>query len=515
MVAKVSALHGFKADLHEMVITPEGTAIISIYHTIMVRDEQNRRTYIWDCLFQEIDIESKELVFQWRASDHHKPEESFTDRGDGGSRSAPWDWYHLNSVQKDEFGNYLISARYTHTVTYIHGMTGEIIWVLGGKRNMFEDLSGGSATNFGSQHHAHMHPLTTFPNLLKKEIKLYGANVDESGVKRQLISMFDNGRDDKTTTHKTTRGLLVEITYPDMSSAPSTESRSNGHGYTVREIKSYDHPEGVSSESQGSLQVIPSVLDGHDPKVLLGYGHKAIWTEFSAEGDVICDTHFATEVAMYHYDAQTYRVLKFPWVGLPDEPPVATLSVQSSLFVSWNGATEVNSWVLQHTNSSIDFNAENKMQVSWEDYDTVGRQKFETEIELYCDARRYLRVLALDKNDNIIGTSNTVDLGPLSVRVVYHHQPMHESLANILPQVISRVRPDVDADVHETSPMKVTFYFDTAPTASTKFLVVSLFSISFLCFLYAGYSKFMAPERGIRGKGFDRINSVSSAAESV
>lgn len=63
--------------------------------------------------------------------------------------------------------------------------------------------------------------------------------------------------------------------------------------------------------------------------------------------------------------------------------------------------------------------------------------------------------------------------------------------------------------------MKVTFYFDTAPTASTRFLIVSLFSVSFLCFLYAGYSKFIAPEREIRGKGYDRINSVSSAAESV
>jgi hypothetical protein len=49
----------------------------------------------------------------------------------------------MNSIQKDELGNYLVSARYTHTITYIDGNTSAIVWILGGKRNTFEDLSNG------------------------------------------------------------------------------------------------------------------------------------------------------------------------------------------------------------------------------------------------------------------------------------------------------------------------------------------------------------------------------------
>jgi hypothetical protein len=35
---------------------------------------------------------------------------------------------HINSVIKDTFGNYLASSRHTHTVYYIDGSTGDIIW---------------------------------------------------------------------------------------------------------------------------------------------------------------------------------------------------------------------------------------------------------------------------------------------------------------------------------------------------------------------------------------------------
>jgi hypothetical protein len=34
--------------------------------------------YIWDSLFQEIDIETNELLFQWRASDHYSMDENST-----------------------------------------------------------------------------------------------------------------------------------------------------------------------------------------------------------------------------------------------------------------------------------------------------------------------------------------------------------------------------------------------------------------------------------------------------
>jgi len=35
--------------------------------------------YIWDCVFQEVDVETNDLLFQWRASDHFKFEDMAVD----------------------------------------------------------------------------------------------------------------------------------------------------------------------------------------------------------------------------------------------------------------------------------------------------------------------------------------------------------------------------------------------------------------------------------------------------
>lgn len=40
-----------------------------------------------------------------------------------------WDYFHINSVDKDAGGNYLISARDACAIHKINGTDGEIIWV--------------------------------------------------------------------------------------------------------------------------------------------------------------------------------------------------------------------------------------------------------------------------------------------------------------------------------------------------------------------------------------------------
>jgi hypothetical protein len=54
-----------------------------------------------------------------------------------GSKGRPWDFYHINTVDKDPAGNYLVSGRLTRSIIYIIGTSGDIIWRLGGKRNDF------------------------------------------------------------------------------------------------------------------------------------------------------------------------------------------------------------------------------------------------------------------------------------------------------------------------------------------------------------------------------------------
>lgn len=413
-----------------MVITSEGTALLTIYQVYShdltefreFGEEDVEPNYIWDCLFQEIDLATNELLFEWRVSDHHAVNETFREIGGDGTKESPWDWYHINSIQKDEHGNYMISARYTHSVTYIDGTSGDIIWILGGKRNMFEDLSDGLATKFANQHHARMMPLNTFPTLLNDDIKAMGFWEGENtkdGVTTQLITMFDNSAEDGHYTDKISHGLVLEVSYPAVSDAhkdsvgildDSSElgKRSDPRSltYTARLVRSYDHPQGIISSSQGSMQVLPNKDSSQDPKILLGYGFNAVWTEFSANGEVLCDTHFASNYSWERGDVQSYRVFKFPWVGHPTDPPTSVLG-DDTIFVSWNGATEVKTWVLQH---STQYGSDN--DESWRDIVSVPKTKFETAIEFEEDTSdRYLRILALDVNGQVIGVSREVDLG--------------------------------------------------------------------------------------------------------
>ncbi|CAD0085061.1 unnamed protein product [Aureobasidium mustum] len=405
-IAKISALNGLHADLHELTVTPQGTGIMTIYEIYPITSpgfvDDTDVVWVWDCVFQEIDIATNELVFQWRASEHHSLEETYRKIGDEGRVSnRPWDWYHMNSIQKDELGNYLVSARYTHTITYIDGRTGAIIWILGGKRNDFNDLSEGKskATNIAYQHFARFHNLTEFPVLLADEIK-YQPTKDVDGVTKMLVSAFDNGTDNEGTGHRPSRGVLIEIKYP--TKGPSTAKDA----YTAKLIREYIHPAQFISSSQGSMQILPSD-NGSDPRVLLGYGYVGVWTEFSADGDVLCDNRFSTMSSWGTGDVQSYRVLKAPWKGKPVWPPTIASGDNGhpSISVSWNGATEVKSWKLQQADESTCPDEE------WEDVSVTNKKGFETELDITDADMRFVRVVALDANGEMLGITDSLDLG--------------------------------------------------------------------------------------------------------
>lgn len=405
-IAKISGVGGMKPDLHEFTITPDGTALITIYQNYVVRQPGVFRlkdtVFIWDCLVLEVDLATREPLFQWRASDHHSLNETYHPIGANGfSPQHPWDWYHINSVQKDELGNYLISARYTSTITYVDGKSGAIIWVLGGKRNVFKDLSNGQATNMAYQHLARLHNLNEFPVLLAEEISAHGHYKDKHGVTRQLVATFDNGAVGEQTD-RPARGALIEITYPTNAAAQGSTTVP----FTARLVQSYKHPKRIVALSQGSMQLIPT-QNGSDPKILLGYGYVGVWTEFSADGNVLCDNHFSTTKSWGQGHVQSYQVLKSSWTGHPTElPRVAFGSGPGfSLFVSWNGATEVRSWKIHKSEGHADLKDH-----AWTDVTVSEKTGFETEIRFEASGAMYLRVVALDKDGNVLAKSASIDL---------------------------------------------------------------------------------------------------------
>ena len=394
-----------------MTITPEGTAVFTVYEvypndvTTMIHAGNGPiqdPIYIWDGLFQEIDIATDTLVFQWRASDHYALTDAYVDlQDDSGTKDNPFDWFHINSVQKDESGNYLISSRYTHSIAYIQGITGQVLWVLGGKRNHFVDLSNGQATNFAWQHDARFQSRSDFPRLsnemLWHEDKV---KIGEQVYAIQLISLFDNAAEDFIGSRDSSRGLLLELIYPI-----EPVDRFRNHQYTARLLHSFDHPEAVLSTSQGSLQIVPS-KQGLDATVLVGYGVNALFTEYASNGTVLCDVRFATKSSWGQADVQSYRTSKSEWVGYPAEPLSAVMSI-NGISVSWNGATEVRSWVLQDSSYPA---------WGWSDVSTIEKHGFENVIELDKNSsRRYWRVAAADMDGKILGVSNVTDLSPFMV----------------------------------------------------------------------------------------------------
>ncbi|QMW43667.1 hypothetical protein G4B11_007037 [Aspergillus flavus] len=370
-VYKINAANHLPGDLHEFHITQDDTALITIYDIIpadLTTVGGLEEGWIWDGTFQELDIETGKTLFQWRASEHFNFTDMKRDReGNGDSDVHPWDFFHINSVEKDAKGNYLISSRYASCLTYIDGRTGDIIWRLGGKNNDFTDLSDGAATNFSWQHHARFR---------------------DNGT---AITIFDNASRGAGAPELPSRGLYLDIDQENM---------------TVKVRHEYWNPDPISSQSQGSVQLLTS--SNGNTKVLVGYGHIPTWTEYASNGTVLCNTHFGA--ASGDGNIMSYRVLKYPWVGHPTTSPDIS-AYNYTAAASWNGATEVVTWALEGADSP---NPKTYTFIA-----AVPKSGFETVIPIPADTEStYIRAHGLNSTGHILGTTKLVRWDPDSNEAV-------------------------------------------------------------------------------------------------
>ncbi|TGO40719.1 hypothetical protein BHYA_0033g00730 [Botrytis hyacinthi] len=357
---RLTAGNNALGDLHKFHITPEGTALVTQY-TLKEMDIQYRRRtrkgWVWDSVIQEINIETNEIIFEWHASEHFNTEDSYFPAGSAGLRSSHgYDFFHINSIDKDGLGNYLISSRYYQSVSYIDGKTGKILWELGGKRNCFKDLSDGKATAFSWQHDARW-------------------TTDRKG-----ITLFDNGA---------RYGLR-----PQVESSRAIHISLDLEAMTAEIVREFVNPRKILSASQGSMQVL------ENGNVMVGYGYNAAWTEYSSEGEVLCDVHIGSQKTFNTGAVQTYKVLKHAWIGRPDTVPDVKV-VQNNVYVSWNGATEVRGWVLEGAKTDRGEEGEEEFQMVAE----VQKSGFETRILFQRKAWCWVRVIAIDSEDVKLETS--------------------------------------------------------------------------------------------------------------
>jgi Arylsulfotransferase (ASST) len=107
---------------------------------------------VWQGIVQEIDIETGEVHFEWRSLDHVGLDETYAEPPNDALPGI--DYFHINSIDIDHYGNLLICARETFAVYKIDRTTGEVMWRLGGKKSDFEM---GPGTPFAYQHDARRH----------------------------------------------------------------------------------------------------------------------------------------------------------------------------------------------------------------------------------------------------------------------------------------------------------------------------------------------------------------------
>ncbi|HEX3909313.1 MAG TPA: arylsulfotransferase family protein [Solirubrobacteraceae bacterium] len=291
-VAQVHAGNGYFADLHELQLTPQGSAYLTAY-TLVRADlssvHGSKDGALQDAVVQQVDVKTGLVMFEWHAYGHVALNDSYA--SDPRDPNRPWDFFHMNSISPDPWGdgNFLISSRNTWAAYEINHSSGAVEWRIGGKKPSFH-MGAGTGTAF--QHDARWQPDHT-------------------------ITIFDNGAVPKA--HPYSRAIHERIDFAHHSvSLLSRDVRTPA----------------LLSGSQGDNQVLAN------GDWFVGWGEDPYFTEFNAAGQIVFDAHLP-------YPVQVYRAFRFEWNAVPATVPSIVLKAAgagTTVYASWNGATGVTSW---------------------------------------------------------------------------------------------------------------------------------------------------------------------------
>ncbi|HLS33465.1 MAG TPA: arylsulfotransferase family protein, partial [Brevibacterium sp.] len=329
-------------DLHETRISDDGTMLLMAYvptQTDLTEIGGESDGWVWDGVVQEVDIETGEVLFDWSALDHipvTDSEREFED--DAGTEDKPYDYFHGNSVSVDDDGSLLIDARNTHAFYSVDRESGEVNWTLGGKSS---DFAADEDLYFAWQHDVERAPDGT-------------------------ITLFDN--QSSPTLGDSSRGLRLDVDTDDM---------------TAEIVDEYLPPVDRIAANQGSFQEL------ENGNVVLGWGALPSFTEYTADGEVVRDGTVAAD--------SNYRAYLSEWEATPSEPPAAEMTTedeQTTVYASWNGATEVAQWRVL---GGPDAGARTELA-------TAERTGFETAVPVPEDADNVV-VEALDEEGEVLGSA--------------------------------------------------------------------------------------------------------------
>jgi hypothetical protein len=341
VVARVPAGNGRQSDLHEFLITPQNTGLITSYE---IRDADLTSVggppngKVIGGMVQEIALPSGRVLFEWKSLDHVDIAETHA-----AWMGHPLDYFHINSIDLTPDGGLLVSARNTWAVYKISRRTGEVRWRLGGKRS---DFKMGKGTVFAWQHDAR-----------------------HQGHNR--ITIFDDGA--MPQVEPQSRGLVIDL---DQKSG------------TARLVRKYVHrPNRIVSRYMGNMQALDN------GNVMIGWGSEPYLTEFGPNGEIALDARLPK-------GGMNYRAFRLPWRAHPSVPPTAVYRFargKGTVYVSWNGATEVAAWRLDSGPHAGALRAG----------PAVARRGFETALRT-TPGDKVARAVALDASGHVLGRSKAI-----------------------------------------------------------------------------------------------------------
>ena len=342
-VAILHAADGYRADLHEFQLTPQGTALIDAVVPVRANLSAvggSSTGSVADCVVQELDVKTGQLLWEWHMLGHVPLRASYERLPSAGKG---WGYCHLNSIQQLPDGNLLISARHTWGVYLVDKKTGNIIWTLGGK---YSNFKLGQGAGFSWQHDARLHG--------------------------NVLTLFDDGWDGShgERQHGQSAAKVIQL---------------NTTAMTATLLHSYFHSPPLVSASQGNAQLLPN------GNMFVGWGSQPDFSEYSSSGQQIFNGSFALGV-------DSYRAYRAPWQGQPRTSPSIALvpgpDGSTKVYASWNGATRVAAWRIVGGANPHALRLFGKSQLAG----------FETVRALHSEPP-YFGVQALDSAGHVLGSS--------------------------------------------------------------------------------------------------------------
>ncbi|HEX6763325.1 MAG TPA: arylsulfotransferase family protein [Gaiellaceae bacterium] len=285
-VAHFPAGGGRPSDLHELLLTPQSTALVTSYagaDADLSALGGKTKDRALGGIVQELELPSGKVLFEWNSLDHVAIDESYA------TFKSPYDYFHVNSIDIAPDGDLIVSARNTWAVYKLDRRSGRVVWRLGGKRS---DFAMGPGSRFAWQH---------------------DARSNEGG---RTLSLFDDGAGPQVEPQS--RAIVLAL---DTKRMRATLQRA------------YTHHPSLLAVALGSMQILSN------RNVLVGWGTEPYISEYGPAGTL----HFDAKLPK---GGQNYRVLRQPWIGRPVESPKLAV-VNGSGYASWSGATEVAVWRLR------------------------------------------------------------------------------------------------------------------------------------------------------------------------